>query len=385
VDKQLQARYLLAATRAVYPRHVEQIALQLGDIAALADAAPEDLRQLKLPGGIKQRLADAIAGCDPAAELARLADAGISTVGYGLPGYPELLAETADAPPLLFIHGDPELVVHHGIAVVGSRKCSERGRQHAYDLGQQLADARVPMVSGMALGIDGAAHEGALDRHGPTVAVLGCGVDVVYPARHQELYERLCEHGAVVSEYLPGTPPHGQHFPQRNRIISGLSKGTIVVEAPMGSGALITARLALEQGRDVFALPGPVGSPYSRGPHHLIKTGKGKLVETLDDVLVEYGTSTALLRAERATAPEPPRPAAAHGAPEPAAPPPAASTEQAGGSEQALLEVLSYEGTHINDIVRKVQLGTAECIATLTLLEIKGLVSSAGNGYYVRL
>lgn len=395
MDRRHEALYLLARARNFFPRHHDLIASQLGGIEALLDAGVDGLPTLELQAGHKQRLREALAGCDPAAELGRLSEQGIGLVGWGEEGYPELLARLIDAPLLLFCRGDQELMRHEGVGIVGSRKCSEHGRALARQLGCELAELRVPVVSGMALGIDGAAHEGALEAKGPTVAVLGCGVDVVYPPHHQELYEQLCERALVISEYPPGTPPLREHFPQRNRIISGLARGIVVVEAPLGSGALITARIAAEQGREVFAMPGPLASPYTKGTHDLIKRGRAKLIESVDDILAEFGTSRAALRRERLpliedaadaeqtrAGTEPGDAAPRDAALEAAA---AAPALELSAEELQLLSALSYEGTHVNELVRKLGLGTQDCIAHLTMLEIKGLISAAGSGYYVRL
>jgi DNA processing protein len=390
----VQAVYLLALARNFQPRHAELLTLQLGSIEALLDAPEDALRQLPLTGGALARLLDARAGCDPAAELAQLAARGIAFLGWGTPEYPRLLADCADAPVGLFCQGDLSLLQHDGLAVVGSRKCSETGRRLARDFGRDIAELGLPVVSGLALGIDGAAHEGALEVRGPTVAVLGCGVDVCYPPQHHELYARIAQHGLIVSEYAPGTEPRKEHFPQRNRIISGLARGTLVVEAPLGSGALITAQTALEQGRDVFALPGPVGSPLVKGCHHLIKHGQAKLVEDVDDILAEYGTNKSILRKQKYATAE------LFGGTDQSAEPVGGTMDQAdGGSrtadkhppdalspdERQVLEGLSYEGTHVNELVRRLGISTAECIARLTLLEIRGLISAASGGYYVRL
>lgn len=388
MDKRTQALYLLAAARNFQPRHHDLLVSQLGSLDVLADASEDAVQALELQAGHKRRLRDVITGCDPAAELAELGKQGITVVGWGDELYPELLAQVPDAPLMLFCRGDIQLMRHEGISIVGSRKCSERGRELAREFGRQLAEIGVPVISGMALGIDGAAHTGALDAPGPTVAVLGCGVDVVYPPRHQELYERLIDEALVISEYLPGVSPLKEHFPQRNRIISGLARGTVVIEAPLGSGALITARIAGDQGREVFALPGPIGSPYTQGTHDLIKRGRAKLVENVDDILVEYGSTRATLRKERFAKPSLPFEEIAD------------AGQAAGGAgsvktvdtalelstdEQRTLAALSYEGTHVNSLVRKLGISTQECITRLTLLEIKGLISAAGSGYYVRL
>lgn len=367
---------------------------QLGSLEAIFDASHEELKHLPLQGGPLRRLRDARAGCDAAAEVGKLHERGIKLVGWGSEHYPELLAQVPNAPLLLFCLGSTSLMRHHGVAIVGSRKCTDHGKRHAHQLAADLASCLVPVVSGMALGIDGAAHEGALDVQGPTVAVLGCGVDVPYPSQHRALHEQLSREGLVISEYLPGEQPRRENFPQRNRIIAGLSKGVIVAEAPMGSGAIITAKQAIEQGREVFAVPGPVSSPHVKGCHHLIKTGQAKLIENVDDVLAEFGETRASLREAR-LAPKLPLEAES-GAPADTGAPASLRAEDGGqgqpssadtvdDKETHILEALSYEGTHINDVVRAVGMTTAECIAHLTLLEIKGLISTSGSGYYVRL
>jgi len=390
-DRRRQALYLLAVARNFEPQHHDALVTHLGSLEALLDADETELRQAPLRGERLHRLIEARRGCDPAEDLAKLAAQGIHYIGWGDAAYPELLARLPDAPLGLFCRGDVQQMLHHGIAVVGSRKCSERGRELAAQFGRELAELGIPVVSGMALGIDGMAHEGALSAPGPTVAVLGCGIDVIYPPQHHQLYERIVERGLVITEYPLGVEPLAEHFPQRNRIISGLARGVVVVEAGMGSGALITARLANEQGREVFALPGPLRSPYCAGTHNLIKTGQAKLTESVDDILAEFGTNRAALRKERIAQGQLPRTieAATAGSYEFPAGSDIAASLGAGldlsETEHRVLEALSYEGTHVNDVVRKLGITTSDCIAHLTLLEIKGLISSASGGYYVRL
>lgn len=200
--------------------------------------------------------------------------------------YPHQLREIADPPPLLYIIG--ELVHLHaaGIAIVGSRKPTISGLEHAQYFAYQLSQYSFNICSGLALGIDAAAHKGALAAKGSTLAVLGCGIDYCYPRRHKALYQQIQEQGALLSEHPPGTTPRPAYFPQRNRIISGLSLGTLVVEAQQKSGSLITARLAAEQGREVFAIPGSINNPLASGCHRLISQG-AKLVECVEDIVVE--------------------------------------------------------------------------------------------------
>ncbi len=202
--------------------------------------------------------------------------------------YPSLLREIDRPPPLLFIKGDPMLLALPQIAIVGSRSATAGGRENARNFAAALAASGFVVTSGLALGIDGAAHSGALER-GKTIAVTGCGVDVVYPRTHMELYHRIInEGGAVVSEFLPAMPPLPGHFPRRNRIISGLSAGVLVVEAASRSGSLITARCAMEQGREVFAIPGSIHSAASKGCHQLLRQG-ATLVETAADIVEQLG------------------------------------------------------------------------------------------------
>jgi DNA processing protein len=204
----------------------------------------------------------------------------------GDPGYPNALLETADPPLLLYLQGNSALLSAPSLAVVGSRNPTPQGKENARSFSAHLSQAGLTIVSGMAMGIDGAAHEGGLTGSGRTVAVVGTGLDRVYPRRHLELAHRIANQGLIISEYSLGMPPLPGNFPLRNRIISGLTRGTLVVEAALQSGSLITARLASEAGRDVFAIPGSIHSPQSRGCHALIKQG-AKLVDSAQDVLDE--------------------------------------------------------------------------------------------------
>ena len=197
--------------------------------------------------------------------LAWLEGKHCTVIPFGSELYPHLLAQISSPPLLLFVQGDPSLLTRPQIAIVGSRQASDHGMQAAYDFGFQLAQQQVAVTSGLALGIDGRAHRAALDAQGKTIAVLGSGLDVIYPKAHQPLAHAIAEQGALVSEFFPWTPPKAEFFPKRNRIISGLSTGVLVIEAAMKSGSLITARFALEQGRDVFALPNSIYLPSAQG------------------------------------------------------------------------------------------------------------------------
>ena len=220
--------------------------------------------------------------------LALAVKAGIQPVAWTDARYPPLLRRIADPPPVLWVSGDAAVLPEPSVAIVGSRAASPYGLSVAEQLGHDLAAAGLTIVSGLARGCDGAAHQGALNAGGRTVAVVGCGPDIVYPAEHRNLYRRVSENGAIVSELGPGAPPLPAHFPRRNRIISGLAAGVVVIEASSRSGSLITAACALEQGRDVMAVPGNVLSQRHTGSHELLKDG-ARLVQSAEDVLDELG------------------------------------------------------------------------------------------------
>jgi DNA processing protein len=231
---------------------------------------------------------------DMEAEVSRAEKAAIKIVPFIDPIYPARLRLIADPPPFLYIKGEIRDRDERAIAVVGSRSASDYGRRVARDLCQGLASLGFTVVSGMARGIDGAAHEAALNAGGRTIAVLGSGVDRAYPPEHDKLYQRISESGAVISEFPLGTGPVAYNFPVRNRLISGLSLGVVVVEATEKSGSLITASLALEQGREVFAVPGQAGASRSRGTHQLIRQG-ARLVETVNDIVEEVAPQLSAL------------------------------------------------------------------------------------------
>ena len=223
-------------------------------------------------------------------ELARRHGAGIITLDA--PEYPLLLRQTPDPPPVLFVKGDPELLALPGVAVVGARAASSYGLRVTRNLARRLAAAGLVVTSGLALGVDATAHKGALEAGGKTIAVLGCGLDICYPAHNRKLQKEIAAKGLLVSEYPFGTRADRFRFPARNRIISGISRGVLVVEAGERSGSLITARIALEQGREVFAVPGSIDSSRSRGAHMLLKQG-ARLVQDENDVLAELEMAVA--------------------------------------------------------------------------------------------
>lgn len=280
------------------------------------------------------------------------------------PGYPPLLRQIPAPPPVLFVQGDPGCLLCQQIAIVGSRNPTAAGRDSALQFAAHLTHAGLVITSGLALGIDAEAHRGALLEQGRTVAIMGTGVDRIYPARHRELAHGICEHGgALVSELPLGTSPLAENFPRRNRIISGLSLGTLVVEASLRSGSLITARLAAEQGREVFAIPGSVHNPMAKGCHWLIRQG-AKLVENAMDILEELA------------------PLAAADLPEPGLEkPPVPALDE---DYQQLLNTLGYEPVAVDVLVERCGL-TAEAVSSMLLiLELQGLVASVPGGLYYR-
>jgi DNA processing protein len=278
----------------------QEMLAQFGSIDAIFDSSPGLLK--KYLSGNPDALAALRDGPDLAAlepALAWLAEPGHHLVTFTDPDYPPLLRQIPDPPLALYVLGDRACLSTPQLAVVGSRNPTPGGRENARAFARALAEAGLTITSGLALGIDGEAHRGALEADGRTIAVTGTGLDRVYPATHRALAHEIAARGALVSEFAIGSPPRAEHFPVRNRIISGLSLGTLVVEAAERSGSLISARLAGEQGREVFAIPGSIQSPLSRGCHRLIRQG-AKLVETAQDILEEL---SALAGFQAAAAP----------------------------------------------------------------------------------
>lgn len=284
------------------------------------------------------------------------------------PRYPARLLEIGDPPPLLYVLGDPAALALPALAVVGSRSCTAAGQGNARAFARSLADAGLAIVSGLALGIDAAAHRGALDAaDGRTIAILGTGLDTVYPAEHRDLARQVAGRGALVSELPLGTAPQRWNFPRRNRLIAGLSMGVLVVEAAKRSGSLITARLAGEFGREVFAIPGSIHSPVARGCHALIRQG-AKLVESADDVLSE-------LRMPRT------RPASA--AAEQLDPAGTASQGASAGAA-ALLASLGWDPAGLDELAQRTGQGAGALNETLLELELSGVVERLADGRYQR-
>ncbi|SFR65694.1 DNA protecting protein DprA [Marinobacter daqiaonensis] len=302
----------------------------------------------------------------------------IQLLGWGDPRYPEPLRHIPDAPAVLYARGRVEQLCCPQVAIVGSRNATRAGLDHAYRFAGALTERGYAVTSGLALGVDGAAHAGALAAGGDTVAVVGTGVDVLYPQAHGALTGQIVNKGVLVSEYPPGTQPRSGHFPRRNRIISGLSRGVLVVEAGLRSGSLITARLALEQGRDVFAIPGSIHNPMARGCHELIRQG-ARLVETVDDIEEELSVWWADSPVSPVPEPDPPE-TASSGSPmtdDSQTPVP----EYLDDREIAVLKALGFDPCSTDQLCSATGLPADQLMQSLLLLEMEGLVESAPGGF----
>jgi DNA processing protein len=294
--------------------------------------------------------------------------------------YPALLREIPSPPPQLFVRGNPEALSLPQLAIVGSRNATPAGAETAHSFASHLAARGFCITSGLAEGIDAAAHRGALVARGPTIAVCGTGPDIVYPRQHETLADEIVARGgAIVSEFAPGTPVFRANFPRRNRLISGLAVGTLVVEASLRSGALITARHAMEQGREVFAIPGSIHNPVARGCHHLIRNG-AKLVETAADIVDELSGLLASLRLDDATV----RSEIALDA-APCNDGSAMESSIANDAEYArLLDCLAWDPVDVDTLVARSGLTIGEVSSMLLLLEMRGSVRALSGGRYQR-
>ncbi len=325
-------RAILTATRAQFERVIDAE-------SAAALTAPSDAEAL-------------------ARTLAWVAVPGNELLTWDDPDYPGALLELGFSPPVLFYRGCREILNRPALAIVGSRSASAQGMDNARAFARALSDAGLTIVSGLALGVDAAAHEGALAGASSTIAVVGTGLDRVYPARNRELAHAIAERGALLSEFVPGTPPRAMNFPRRNRLISGLARGVLVVEAALQSGSLITARYAGEQGREVFAIPGSIHSPLAKGCHRLIREG-AKLVETAEHVLEELGLATA-------------------------APPLQSGGTAPISSGHPLLAALADDPADFDTLVARTGLPAEDVAAELIGLELAGQVEARPGGRWQR-
>lgn len=350
-------------------RTCQRLLAELGSPAAIRKAPAGQLQSL----GLRPQSIEALHAPDPAQlerELTWLEAPDNHIISLADNAYPALLRQIADPPVLLYLHGNADLLDTLQLAVVGSRNPTPVGRQTAEDFARHLSLAGLVITSGLATGIDAAGHSGALAAGKPTIAVMGTGLDRVYPARHRDLAHRIAAQGLLVSEFPLGTEPRPGNFPQRNRIISGLSLGTLVVEAAIRSGSLISARCATEQGREVFAIPGSIHNPLARGCHALIRQG-AKLVETAQDIIDELGPLAGAWASTGPVAGE-----SAGGPPE--SPPLDADYTQ-------LIDYIGYDQTSIDTLVTRSGLTPAEVSSMLLQLELGGHVASSPGGLYNRL
>jgi DNA processing protein len=310
---------------------------------------------------------------DAGAEVAAIAELGCALIAHGEPAYPQRLAEIADPPPLLIVRGRVDLLEAPAVAVIGARNASANGRMLAHNLANELAAGGLLIVSGLARGIDAAAHEGALAAGEPTLAVIASGVDVAYPSDNAELMERIADSGAIVSERPLGAVPQARHFPRRNRLISGMSLGVVVVEAAPQSGSLITARLAAEQGREVMAVPGSPLDPRHRGTNQLLRDG-ATLVESAADVLAALGP-LAPIPGQRTLSAGSAEPRVTRRTEERKPPaPPQLPLDAANGADLLgrLCERLGPEPLLVDELIRQCQASTAEVQRALMELELDG-------------
>ena len=336
--------------------------LLLKHFGALKQAWQANAAELRA-AGLEERVAQHIVAqrpkIDPDEEMERLEQYGVRALTWDDAAYPQRLKEIYDPPPVLYIRSEFSEGDEWAVAVVGTRRPTPYGRQVAEEMAFALAGNRICVVSGLARGIDSIAHRAALQAGGRTIAVLACGLDIVYPPEHAKLAREIMEQGALVSDYPPGTQPRGDYFPRRNRIMSGLSLGTLVVEGDVKSGAMITARLALEQNREVFAVPGSIFSPQSRGTNSLIQEG-AKLVQRVDDILEELNLTMVPQQME------------------------VKELIPATDTEAALLRHIAKEPVHIDEVCRQSGLPASTVSSVLAMLELKGLVRQMGPMAYVR-
>ncbi|MFO7859536.1 MAG: DNA-processing protein DprA [Ectothiorhodospiraceae bacterium] len=360
----------LLRTPGLGPERAELLLEHFGSPGAALAAGTEARRAAGLPPGPSRDLETPDqAGID--ADLAWLAGSpDHHLLPRDDPRYPERLRATDQPPLCLFVNGDPEVLDWPQLAVVGSRNPTPDGERTAQAFAGHLGGRGLAITSGLALGVDAAAHRGALDADAPTIAVTATGADRVYPARNRELAHAIAGGGAVVTEFPVGTPARAGHFPRRNRIISGLSTGVLVVEASVRSGALITARHALDQGREVFAIPGSIHNPLARGCHRLIRDGAAKLVEQADDILAELAGQLARPAETARTAPA--------DAPE-TAPEPGLDAEH-----EQVLAAVGYDPVPLETVLARTGLTADTVSSILLLLEVSGRIEAMPGGRYAR-
>lgn len=360
-------RYWVALTQipGIGPHRGQKILQKIGHPQALFDRGLRTAQQL----GLKPAQLESMENIDWSAieKYISWAEApGKHLLTLDHPDYPEQLKRSY-APLVLYVHGNLSLLTSPQVAMVGARNPTTAGRETAHDFAANLANSGMTITSGLADGIDGASHKGALSVNGDTIAVMATGLDRVYPAHHRDLAWEIAEKGLIVSEYPPGTPVRKERFPQRNRLIAGLSLGTIVVEAALRSGSLITARHAVEFGREVFAIPGSIHNPLAKGCHMLIRQG-AKLVEQANDIFEELAPTLSHLISEDQKPKELIHPQPVH---------------ELSAQEAKIMEAMGYETTSIELIVERTHLPVEEISSTLLVLEMQGIVQAEPGGYRI--
>ena len=380
----------LSLIQGVGPKSARFLIDILGSAEKVLNATPAELKKIDgLSSKLQNSLVHKKLGCPLECELELIQEFGCHIITFYDTTYPLLLKEIDTPPLLLYVRGELKPEDNLSIAIVGSRNAKDYGRRVSYQLAHQLVNRGMTVVSGFAMGIDTCAHRGALEAGGRTIAVLGNGLSLIYPAGNKELVDKVVESGALVSEFPMGMKPMAENFPRRNRIISGLSIGTVVVEASNRSGALITARLASEQGREVFAVPGEIFSELSTGTHTLIDKG-AKLISTVDDLIdaLPHHTIRQIATAKPATAQQKklnasktaeitrneskPKDSTTEEAPieiDPKVPPPDLTT-----NERTIYDAIEIPSSHIDTIVRTTQLPINQVSSVLLMLELKGAI-----------
>jgi DNA processing protein len=323
-------------------------------------ASPAALQEAGLTGVALSAVLAARDSISPGEEIEKVERMGVRVLTWHDEAYPARLKEIYDRPPLLYVRGQLSAADEWAVAVVGTRRATVYGRQAAEELSNGLARNGVTVVSGLARGIDSLSHRAALAAGGRTIAALACGLDMVYPPENLKLAQEVAEQGALVSDYALGTQPRSEHFPRRNRIMVGLSLGVLVVEGDLKSGAMITARQALDENREVFAVPGSIYAPTFRGTNWLIQAGQAKLVTRVEDVLEELNLTMAVHQME------------------------AKELLPVDDTEARLLRHLSLEPIHIDEVRRESGLAIATVSSALAMLELKGMVHQVGNMSYVK-
>jgi DNA processing protein len=333
---------------------------KFGQLSAAWKADARDLRAAGIEDRIVRQIVAERPQIDPDTEVERLERAGVRALSWDDSSYPPRLKETDDPPPVLYVRGELAAADEWSVAIVGTRRPTPYGRQVAEEFASQLAANRITVVSGLARGIDAVAHRAALQSGGRTVAVLACGLDIVYPPEHARLAREIVERGALVSEQPLGSKPRGDFFPRRNRIMSGMSLGVLVVEGDLKSGALITADQANDQGREVFAVPGSIFSAQSRGTNTKIQRGEAKLVYRVEDVLEELNLTMVPQQLEMT------------------------ELVPATDTEADLLRLITKEPVHIDEVCRTTGLPVSTVSSVLAMMELKGLVRQLSPMAYVR-